>query len=96
MPLGKSRDVELSMMRADSSVEAQRKTTFARNSIDSRVTPSMTLTPLTRLVFASQITDSTTELGRRVMRFVFVAAGSVALSDEKYDRVMQPRSHGPQ
>ena len=37
-----------------------------------------------------------TEFGRSVRRPVARAAGSVALTLEKYDRVMQPRQHGPQ
>jgi len=38
----------------------------------------------------------TTLYGRSVRRPVACAAGNVALTLEKYDRVMQPRWHGPQ
>ncbi len=95
-PFGKSGDVESSSSRALSMVEAHRKTMRARNSIVCFVTASITATPRALPVFASQITRVTTLFGRSVMSPVFRAAGSVAFTEEKYDRVMQPRSQGPQ
>ena len=62
-PLGNSVVEELSRMRADSSAEAHRKTTLARNSMVSRVCPSMIRTPVIFLFLASNIRLCTTLCG---------------------------------
>ncbi len=81
-------------MRVDSRVEAASTTVRARNSTLSCVSLSMIVTPVARP--SCQSTWRTTLLGRSVMLPVASAAGSVALTLEKYDRVMQPRWQGPQ
>ena len=55
-PLGKLRVCELSRIRADSSVEAQRKTTRRRELACRIVFASTTLTPFARRVRSSKIT----------------------------------------
>ena len=59
------------------SADALRKTTFAKNSIVSCVSASITRTPFARPVFGSVITLWAIECGRSVMRPVAAAAGSV-------------------
>ena len=83
-------------MRADSIVDAHRKMMRAWNSIACLVCPSITRTPVARPRRLSYVMLWTTLYGRSVRRPVACAAGSVALTLEKYERVMQPRWHGPQ
>src|SRR5262245_46305316 len=87
---------ELKRIRADSSVEAHKKISLALNSVAARVLASMTRIPVTRRVLASKLRLCTTLNGRSVILPVFCAAGKVALTLLKYERVMHPRSHGPQ
>src|SRR6516164_1064515 len=95
-PSGQSGDVERRSNRALSIVDAHRKTMRAWNSIVCFVSASITSTPLALPVFLFQSTRETTLFGCSVMRPVLFAVGSVAFTLEKYDRVMQPRSQGPQ
>src|SRR5687767_7379850 len=95
-PLGKFGDFEFKRMRTLSSADAQRNTTRARNSCSVRVRGSMTRTPETRPDFASYTTVCAMLYGRSVRRPVARAAGRLAVTLEKYERVTQPRWHGPQ
>src|SRR5579862_4725780 len=95
-PLGNSAVDEFSRIRVDSNDDAQRKMTLARNSIAARLCASITRTPLARRDFESKFKLWTTLNGRRVILPVFSATGSVAFRLLKYERVMQPLSHGPQ
>ncbi len=70
-------------MRADSIVEAQRKTIRALNSSACLVCASTTRTPVARPLRRSKVMLCTTLYGRRVNRPVACAAGSVALTLEK-------------
>jgi hypothetical protein len=83
-------------MRTDSIADAHRKIALARNSVVARVLASMTRTPFGLRVRVSKLTLCTTLCGRNAIRPVFSAAGRVAFTLLKYDRVMHPRSHGPQ
>jgi hypothetical protein len=76
MPLAYRLDREFSMMRADSSVEAQRTTTLPKASRWLRVTRSTYCTPR-HLPSPSTSMWLTTALGIRVSRPVFSAAGRV-------------------
>ena len=64
-------------MRADSSAEAHRNTIRPRNSMVSRVCPSITRTPVIFRVLESNIRLCTTLCGRTVTLPVVSAAGKV-------------------
>lgn len=87
---------EFIRMRADSSVEAQRNTTFAWNSIGFFVCASRTRTPVILRAFGSKIRLCTMLNGRSVIFPVASADGSVEFKLLKYERVIQPRAQGPQ
>ena len=76
-PLGNSGVEEFSRMRADSSAEAHKNTTRPRNSMVSRVCPSMIRTPVIFLFLASNIRLCATLCGRTVTLPVRSAAGRV-------------------
>jgi len=86
------RDVaELSRSLALSSADAHRNTTRAVYSRVSRVRASTTSTPDTRLVRSSSTRLRAMLYGMSVRRPVASAAGSVALTLLKYERVTHPR-----
>src|SRR5438034_8577238 len=101
MMLGPACPLELARSRLSrilyiSSADAHRKTTRAVYSRSCFVCASMMRTPVTRFFLLSYTRRFTILNGRSVRRPVARAAGSVALTLLKYDRVMHPRWHGPQ
>ncbi len=78
--IGKFRRGGFRSRRADSRVEAHKKTTRARNSIVSLVCPSMTRTPAISLFCGSRTRLCTTLKGRTVTFPVAMAAGKVELT----------------